>query len=152
MKSEARRQTRKGRPRGFDSWASRTRWPKDATAVSARKAASWQPPASIPQIQLERRRRRAPVEGDARELVALGDVVEELGEEAVEGHAFVDGGFEARGVDEIGVFEAGEGGHEGVEARVVAGAEQRVAHGAEVRQELAHVLKVIERGPAIFVG
>src|SRR5262249_40451652 len=107
---------------------------------------------SVPQIELERARGGALVEWDADELVALADLIEELGQERVERFALADRGVESARIQEVGLFEGAHRGHEGVDARVVASAEERIAHRAEVREELADEGEARDAAPLVRVG
>src|SRR5690606_18754593 len=52
---------------------------------------------------------------------------------------------------EVGVPQLPDSRHERVEAGVIAGAQQRVAHRAEIRQKLSDVLELINRSPLVLV-
>src|SRR5690349_5046885 len=107
---------------------------------------------SITEVEAERARCCLAIEGDAAQLVALGDAIEELGEELIEGLALANRRLEALRVEEVGLFERGHRGHELIEARVVADAEERVTHRAEVGEELADEGEARDRRPAIRAG
>src|SRR5258706_13580035 len=110
------------------------------------------PSESISQIQLERRGGGAAVERDVLQLVALGDVVEERVQEIEERARLDDRLLDAARIQKIGVFEGVHGGHEGVDARVVARAKERIAEGLEVGEKFANEREARGGAPSVFAG
>src|SRR5262249_5653762 len=76
------------------------------------------------------------IEGHAREFVPSRDPIEQLGQEVVEGFAFADGRLETFRVEKVRLLERAHGLHERLDTRVVPDPKERVAHRAEIREEL----------------